>query len=208
MKILDRKFYADDTILTAQKLLGKLIVKNEKYGKVTSGVIVETEAYVGQYDEACHAFNKTTGRSRFLYPEGGVSYVYFIYGNYYCFNVVTEREGIGAAVLIRAVEPVDGTEIMKRRRKNAAKPEDLTNGPAKFCMAFGIGREHNQLDLTASESTIRIYDTGRKNFDIMQSKRIGIVKSAELPFRYFIKDNAYVTKHKLNTNAIKLIKKI
>jgi len=204
MKILGKKFYVRDTLIAAQGLLGKLIVKSENNGRVTSGVIVETEAYLGLNDKACHAYNKTTGRSRFLYSEGGVSYVYFIYGNYYCFNVVTEEAGTGAAVLIRAVEPVEGIDIMKKRRKNIKKPEDLTNGPAKFCLAFGIGKQHNQLELTAPGGIIGIYDTGKNNFDIMQSRRIGIVKSAYLPYRYFIKDNPYVTKHKLNTNAINL----
>ena len=204
MKILEKKFYLKDTIQTAQMLLGKLIVKKEKSGKITSGVIVETEAYLGTNDEACHAYKKNTGRSRFLFQDSGKSYVYFIYGNYYCFNVVTEGESIGAAVLIRAVEPLDGVDIMKKRRHNISKPEYISNGPAKFCLAFGINKKHNELDLTNPESEIGIYNTGKRNIEIMQSKRIGIVKSANLPYRFFIKDNPYVTKHKMNKDATKL----
>ncbi len=201
MKILGRKFYLRETNAVAQDLLGKLLVKDEKNGKVTSGIIVETEAYLGESDEACHAYNKTTGRSRFLYSIGGLSYVYFIYGKYFCFNVVTEQEGIGAAVLIRAVEPVDGIGNMKRRRKNISKITELTNGPSKFCLAFGITGRHNQVDLTLPDSEIKIYDTGNRKFDIMQSARIGIIKSKDLPYRYYIKGNQYVTKHKINSDA-------
>jgi len=204
MRLLNREFYLRDTRIVARNLLGKLIVKDEKNEQKLSGIIVETEAYIGRSDEACHSYNKTSGRSRYLYSEGGLSYVYFIYGNYYCFNVVTREEGIGDAVLIRAVEPVDGIELMEKRRKSIKRKEDLTNGPSKFCMAFDIERQHNQLDLTEPSSPIRIYDIGKKKFDIMQSTRIGIIKSAELPYRYFIKDNPFVTKHKLNENAIKL----
>lgn len=169
------------------------------------GKIVETEAYLGNNDPACHAYRKLTSRNRPMFEEGGISYVYFIYGNYYCFNVVTEQKGVGAAVLIRAVEPIDGIDHMRKNRKHPANDINLTNGPAKFCMAFGIGRHDNSLDL--NEDRIRIYRNRRKdNFTISVNPRIGIKEGAELPYRFFIKDNPYVTKHKLNKEIITEIK--
>jgi DNA-3-methyladenine glycosylase len=194
---IDDKFFENGTIETAKSLLGKIIVKNEGENKYLAGKIVETEAYLGENDPACHAYLKTTGRSRVLYEEAGTIYVYFIYGNYYCFNVVTERKGIGAAVLIRAVEPIEGIDIMKKNRKNVKREFDLTNGPSKFCMAFGIGKEYNEKKLSGSGIFIAKRNLKEK-FEIVVSKRIGIVKGADLPYRFFIKNNPYVTKHKFN----------
>lgn len=194
---IDDKFFENDTIETAKSLLGKIIVKNEGKNKYLAGKIVETEAYLGENDPACHAYQKTTGRSRVLYEEAGTIYVYFIYGNYYCFNVVTERKGIGAAVLIRAVEPIEGIETMRKNRYNVKKDFDLTNGPSKFCMAFGIGREFNEKKLSGDGIYIAAAES-KERFETAASKRIGIVKGEDLPYRFFIKNNPYVTKHKFN----------
>jgi DNA-3-methyladenine glycosylase len=202
--LIDRKLYSKDTLTVAKKLLGCYITKEmQKYTLVAK--IVETEAYLGNNDPACHAFQKLTNRNRPMFEEGGISYVYFIYGNYYCFNVVTEQKGIGAAVLIRAVEPIDGIDQMRKNRKYQVKDINLTNGPAKFCMAFDIGRQDNSLNLT--EDRIRIYRSKRKeDFTIAITPRIGIKDGAEFPYRFFIKDNPYVTKHKLNKEIITEIK--
>lgn len=203
-KVLNRRLYLDDTITVAKKLLGKYIEKD--FGKHRlKAKIVETEAYLGNSDPACHAYRRVTNRNKPMFEEGGISYVYFIYGNYYCFNVVTESKGTGSAVLIRAVEPVGGIEYMKKNRQMPDGGVNLTNGPAKFCMAFKIGREDNAIDLC--EDRIKIYSNSiRDNFTIAVTERIGIKEGAELPYRFFIKGNHYVTKHKLNNKIIAEIK--
>ena len=194
---IKRSFFLQNTIIVAKELLGKIIVKKIYKNTTLAGKIVETEAYIGEYDPACHAYQKLSGRSSVLYEDGGTIYVYFIYGNYYCFNVVTEKEGIGSAVLIRAVEPLDGREIMKENRPGINRIYDLTNGPSKFCMAFEIDKKFNNKKL--SEDGIFISEPMHKEkFEIKTSKRIGIVKGADFPYRFFIKDNPYVTRHKFN----------
>ena len=193
-----------DTITVAQKLLGCLITK-ETPNYTLSARIVETEAYLGNNDPACHAYRKLTDRNRPMFEYGGISYVYFVYGNYFCFNVVTENKGTGSAVLIRAVEPIEGIHEMRKNRNYPIGDVNLTNGPAKFCMAFDIGRKDNSLDLT--EDRIKIFRKKRRDsFTIAVTTRIGIKEGAELPYRFFIKDNAYVTKHRLNKEIIKEIK--
>ncbi len=203
-KLLNKKFYLQDTITVAQMLLGKIIEKDCGSYKLRAR-IVETEAYLGNSDPACHAYRKLTERNKPMFEEGGISYVYFIYGNYYCFNVVTESKGTGSAVLIRAVEPLEGIEHMAKNRKHEVHGVNLTNGPAKFCMAFGIGRSDNAIDLC--EDRIKIYSNGKaENFSVAVTERIGIKEGAELPYRFFIKENQYVTKHKLNNKIIAEIK--
>ena len=140
-----------------------------------------------------------------MFENGGITYVYFIYGNYYCFNVVTESEGIGAAVLIRGVEPINGIAVMKRNRGIIHKDYDLTNGPSKFCLAFDIDKKDNKIDLTKDKIFFAKYRKKEKII-INVAKRIGIREGAELPYRYFIKDNPFVTKHKLNKEIITEIK--
>ena len=203
--LVHRKYYLKGTLTVAKELLGCYITKEfPKYA--LKGKIVETEAYLGSNDPACHAYRKLTNRNRPMFEEGGISYVYFVYGNYFCFNVVTENKGTGSAVLIRAVEPIEGIDEMRRNRKYPIGDVNLTNGPAKFCMAYDIGRKDNSLDLT--EGRIKIYRKRRRdNFTIAVTTRIGIKEGAELPYRFFIKDNEYVTKHKLNKNIMTEIKR-
>ena len=198
--LLEKKLYLKDTVTVAKELLGCVITKEmPKY--TLRARIVETEAYLGNNDPACHAYRKLTNRNRPMFEEGGISYVYFIYGNYYCFNVVTEQKGTGAAVLVRAAEPLEGTDFMRKNRKYPVSDADLMNGPSKFCMAFGIGRYDNTLDLT--EERIKIYRKKKRDkFTIAVSPRVGIKEGADFPYRFFIKDNAYVTKHKLNKYII------
>lgn len=191
-------FFKKDTILVSKQLLGKILVRKIDKKSYISGKIVEVEAYIGEHDPACHAFQKVSGRSSVLYEDGGTIYVYFIYGNYYCFNIVTEKKGIGCAVLIRAVEPVEGIEIMKEFRPNIKNIYDITNGPSKLCLAFDIDKKFNNRKL--SENGIFVSEPLKnEKFVIKTSKRIGIVKGADFPYRFFIKDNPYVTKHKFNS---------
>jgi len=186
MKILPVKFYERDTLKVAKELLGKIIVKGG-----TAGIIVETEAY--KKDGASHA-SKRTPRSEIMFGPPGRAYVYFIYGNYYCLNFVTEKNGIPGAVLIRAVEPIKGINIMKRRRK-CDDIRNLTSGPGKLCQAFGITKEHNGTSLI--NGPIKVLDNKMK-FEIGVSKRIGISgKDADLPWRFYIKGNEFVSKRKI-----------
>jgi DNA-3-methyladenine glycosylase len=197
---LGREFYLQDTLTVSKKLLGKYLVR--KIGSIyLAGKIAETEAYLGDSDPACHAFGRITPRNQTLYEEGGIAYDYFIYGNYYCFNVVTEKRGIGAAVLIRAVEPVSGTEIMKINRPGIKNDFDLTNGPAKLCLSMDIDKKLNGADLTGRE--IFIADPlNKEKITAAVTKRIGIEKGADLPYRFFIKGNHYITKHKFNKEIL------
>jgi DNA-3-methyladenine glycosylase len=201
---LNKAFYTRDTVTVAKELLGKYIFKKSGKGFL-AGKIVETEAYLGDEDPACHAFKKITRRNEPMFEEGGITYVYFIYGNYYCFNVVTESQGIGAAVLIRGVEPINGIGSMKRNRGVIHKDCDLTNGPSKFCLAFNIDKKDNKIDLTEDKIFFAKYRKKENNI-INVAKRIGIREGTELPYRYFIKGNPYVTKHKLNKEILTEIK--
>ncbi|MHA1675849.1 MAG: DNA-3-methyladenine glycosylase, partial [Candidatus Njordarchaeales archaeon] len=132
---LNRNFYERYTVDVARDLLGKVLVRVLSSEQILAGIIVETEAYRGQDDPASHAYGRKTPRNAIMYGKPGYSYVYFIYGMYHCLNVVTEPEGVPAAVLIRAVEPIFGIELMKKYR-NTDKISNLTNGPGKLCQAF------------------------------------------------------------------------
>lgn len=155
---------------------------------------METEAYGGLEgldDAASHAYRGTTNRNRVMFGTAGMSYVYFIYGMYHCFNIVTEKRGIGAAVLIRALEPVEGIELMRRRRRKQ-RPIDLTNGPGKLCMAMNIHRRHNGIDLTGNR--IFVLNDNQKINTIQESTRVGIRHARDKLWRFFIADNPYVSK--------------
>jgi len=199
---LKKSFFTRDTITVARELLGKKIIKFEG-DKTLSGYITETEAYTGMNDPASHSYGGITKRNSVMFEDGGILYVYFIYGNYFCLNVVTEKKGSGSAVLIRAVEPDEGIEIMKMRRPNAKNLPELTNGPGKLCLAFGITKKHNGISLKKKEIIIA---KGIKKISIMKSTRIGISRDDKYLYRFFIKDNNFVSKHKYNKIA-KPIKK-
>lgn len=143
--ILNRKFYHRDTLRVARDLLGKKLVRRTGR-EILSGMIVETEAYCGQADSACHAHRGKTLRNAVMFGKPGHAYVYFTYGMHYMLNLVTEEEGNPCAVLIRAIEPIDGIEAMEARRKKKGK--QLTNGPAKLCQALSIDKSLNGWDLT------------------------------------------------------------
>ncbi len=194
---LDKSFYKRDLLLVAKELLGKVIVKRTE-SEILSGRIVEVEAYDGEIDEAAHTYIGKTKRNEVMFGEGGRLYVYMSYGVHFCANVVTGREGKGTAVLIRAVEPVDGIEVMIKNRfgrnlKRESEIYNLTSGPGKVCNAFKISGEHYGTDLTGN----KIYLTTsplRSGEKIGKSKRIGISKSTTLPWRFFIKDNPYLSR--------------
>ncbi|PJI09038.1 MULTISPECIES: DNA-3-methyladenine glycosylase [Clostridium] len=200
MKLM-REFYSRDTIAVAKELLGKILV-HEINGVKTSGKIVETEAYRGIKDKGAHAYGgRRTPRNEALYGPAGYSYVYFIYGLYYCMNVVAMKEGIPEGVLIRAIEPVSGIETMSERRfkkpyseLNKYQLKNLTNGPSKLCSAMDIAREQNSMDLLGDELYIEDGDSGA--FEIIEAKRVGIDYAEEAKdylWRFYIKGNKYVS---------------
>ncbi|MFH1454310.1 MAG: DNA-3-methyladenine glycosylase [Armatimonadota bacterium] len=185
MCVLPYEFYNRDTRIVGRELLGKLLV-NES----TAGIIVETESYMGENDPASHAARKKTPRNSVMFGSSGVSYVYFIYGNHYCFNVVAHKDNIAGAVLIRAVEPSLNTGLMIKRRKiNDIK--NLTNGPGKLTQALGINKKHN--GITLLKGGLYIKDTGLKVKNTAKSSRIGIKEGTELLYRYYIKGNPFVS---------------
>lgn len=196
-KKLKRNFYTRDLLLVARELLGKILVK-ENGKEILSGKIVEVEAYDGDTDEAAHTFIGKTKRNEVMFGEGGFLYVYFTYGAHFCCNVVTGIEGKGTAALIRAVEPAEGVEKMitnrfGRKLINEKEKHNLTNGPGKVCQAFKINKEHYGIDLTGNE----IYLLNRpklKDEEIVVTQRVGIKKSVHFPWRFYIKDNPYVSR--------------
>lgn len=201
-KKLHRNFYGKDTILVAKNLLGKVLV-HEINGKKLSGKIVETEAYKGITDKAAHAYkNRYTKRTEALYGPCGFSYVFMIYGMYYCFNAVTESEGIPEGVLIRALEPLTCLEDMSLNRYkkeynllNKSQIKNLTNGPGKLCKALLIDKSQNKNDLCKSD--LYIEDSNTEDFNIKSSKRIGVdyaKEAADYPWRFYIENNPYVSK--------------
>lgn len=191
-RILSRDFYNRDTEIVAQELLGSIVECTTPDG-IASAMIVETEAYIGEHDLACHAAAGLTKRTEPLYGPPGVSYVYFIYGVHWCFNAVTRASGLPGAVLVRAVEPVSGLALMRERRGEKAKPIDLTNGPGKLCEALGITGSHNRLTLQRKPLVIR---EGRKvdAAEIETTPRIGISRAVDWPLRYLIRGNPYVSR--------------
>lgn len=194
IKRFPNSFFLRPTLEVAKALLGATLV-TEHNGKKTGGVIVEVEAYgCGENDEACHAHRGKTKRTEVMFEDGGVGYVYFIYGVHYCVNVVTEKKGVGAAVLIRALEPTIGIDIMERRRKLKEK-KNLTNGPGKLCGALGITRAHNGSCLRSSDKMYLI-PAGEPVDEklIIASKRIGISKAKDKLWRFCIKGNPFVSK--------------
>jgi DNA-3-methyladenine glycosylase len=179
MTILVKDFYNRDTLIVAKELLGCKISRRVE-DKVYSGIIVETEAYK-QNDPACHAYKGKTLRSSTLFKEPGLSYVYLIYGMYFCLNAVTEPLETAGAVLIRALEPLENI-------KNA-------NGPGKLCRELKISKELNEVDLTSIESDLRIekhYTVSPEN--IVSTTRIGIKCAIDYPWRFYIKDNLHISK--------------
>ncbi len=193
MQKLPRSFYTRKTSTVAKNLLGKILVR--RIGRnILTGKIVETEAYLFN-DTASHSFRGMTERNKVMFGKGGFLYVYFTYGMHYCANVVTFKEGIGEAVLIRAVEPKNGMKVMLKNRGliNERNHLKTTNGPAKLAQAFGLTKKQSGTDLTGSVIFITNGDTVPRS-KIVTTTRIGISTAKEKKLRYYIKDNAWVSK--------------
>jgi DNA-3-methyladenine glycosylase len=189
---LPKEFYNRDTEHVARELLGAVLECRTADG-IAAGRIVETEAYVGEHDLACHAAAGRTSRTEPLYGAPGIAYVYFIYGMYWCFNAVTRAEDEPSAVLVRAIEPVAGLDLMRRRRPKVKRDVELTNGPGKLCLALGIDGSSNRHPLQRPPLLIRAGDQIADR-DVTVTPRIGITQCADWPLRWFITDNAYVSK--------------
>jgi DNA-3-methyladenine glycosylase len=194
---LERKFFTrSDTLRIARELIGKLLVVPDESGTRVSGIIVETEAYLGEVDKAAHSYGgRRTARNEITYAEGGHVYVFFVYGMYYQLNLVTGAAEHPHVVLIRALEPVEGIELMRERR-GSMKDTNLTSGPGKLCIALGITRELNGEDLLGPR--IWVEEGWRvKKTEIASGPRVGIdyaEEFAEMPWRFFLKGNPYVSK--------------
>jgi DNA-3-methyladenine glycosylase len=185
-------FYDRDPRLVARALLGAVLECRTADGLV-AGRVVETEAYLGAEDPGCHAVVGRTRRTWHLFGPPGRAYVYRIYGMYWCFNAVTLPEGVGSAALVRAVEPLDGVALMRRRRPRAASDRELTNGPSKLCAAFGIDGALDGVSLQAPPLVLRAAPPV-DDADVVVTPRIGLTRGAELPYRYFVRESPYVSR--------------
>ena len=188
--ILPRSFYSRHATEVARGLLGKILVHGE-----TSGKIVETEAYIGPDDPACHAWRgRRSPMVESLYGPPGTAYVYFTYGMHWCLNAVTRREGFPAAVLLRALEPVEGLEVMRRRRGGGAVPDRrLCAGPAMLCQAFGVTGRLDSSPL--SRGALRILrDPGRGRLRVSVGPRVGITRAVDWPLRFWITGSEWASR--------------
>ena len=188
LRPLPRVFFERPVVTVARDLLGRLLVHESPEG-VTVGRIVETEAYRGADDPASHAY-RLTPRSRIMAGPPGIAYVYFTYGNHFCANVVADRKGTASAVLLRALEPVAGIDLMAARR-GTSSPRLLASGPGRLTRAMGIDRRHNGWDLTRPPLFIADARPGRRR--IAAGPRIGIRRATNRPWRFFLRDSLYVT---------------
>ncbi|HYW01182.1 MAG TPA: DNA-3-methyladenine glycosylase [Candidatus Acidoferrum sp.] len=189
--ILCRALYERDTIIVAKELLGKFVVRVVGRNRLV-GRIVEVEAYRGFDDPASHAFHGITPRTAPMFGEPGHAYVYFTYGNHYCFNVTTERTGVAGAVLIRALEPVEGVNVMKRFRPHVSTL-DITNGPGKLTKALCIDKSLNKIDLT-KRGRLFLRGNNSERVEVACSVRIGITAGTDRLWRFFVNGNPYVSR--------------
>ena len=203
VRVLPHSFYARPTLQVAEDLLGKVLVHRARQG-TASGVIVETEAYIGEDDPACHASFGRTERSDPLFGPPGFAYVYLNYGVHYLMNAVTEADGYPGAVLIRALQPLEGLELMATRRAPDGRgidEHDLCRGPGNLTKALGITITDNRLDLTTSRLTIE--DRGISVGEIATGPRIGIRVAVERPWRYWVEGHRSVSAHRRSTTKPK-----
>ena len=199
-RLLAATFYARPTAEVARRLLGQVLVSDVR-SRRTAGRIVETEAYVGPHDPACHAWGgRRTPRCEWLYGPPGTAYIYFTYGMHWCLNAVTEAPGYPAAVLIRALEPLAGLETMRRRRGGVPDGQ-LCSGPARLCEALGITGALNGVSLArraaAGGSPLRIVSDGRRpstRSRVAVTPRIGVTRAAEWPLRFLLKDSPWASR--------------
>lgn len=192
---LSRSFYERDVVSVAKDILGHFLVRKIDSSTIVVGKIVEVEAYNGKDDPASHAYKGVTPKNKIIFGKPGIAYVYMIYGMYYCLNVITEPEGIPGSVFFRAVEPLQGIKYMMQRRKtdNLLK---LTNGPGKLTIAFNITEKLNGTDMTKSGPLFIAKNKDKNFFEIISTPRIGIRVGLEYNWRFYIRDNAFVSKKK------------
>lgn len=197
MKLPKHFYLRPDVAEIARDLVGKSLFTNTN-GMITGGMIVEAEAYCGATDRACHAYkNKCTDRTKVMFDAGGIAYVYLCYGIHYLFNIVTNSEGYADAILIRAVEPTHGLDVIRMRRNSDNRSVNLTSGPGKLTKALGIDLMHNGADLTQDQIWIEDSGITFSSDHIVSTTRIGVEYSgidAFLSWRYYIKNNKWVSK--------------
>lgn len=190
-RILPRDFYARNTVKVAKDLLGKRLVRIRNKNRM-EGRIVEVEAYRGSDDPASHAFRGSTPRNAPMFGEPGHAYIYFTYGNHYCLNITTQEVGTPGAVLIRAIQPLEGMHEMRRLRPNVLD-SNLTNGPGKLTKALGIDKSLNELDMT-KRGELFVTEFDETIFKVAKSARIGISQGADRLWRFYVAGNSYVSK--------------
>jgi len=190
---VEKRFLEHDTVEAARKLLGMYLCRVTGEGLV-SGIIVETEAYLSNNDPACHASRGRTRRNATMFGAPGIAYVYFIYGNYYCFNVVAGPEGKGEAVLVRAVEPAGGLELMRKRRGEGCPDKNLASGPGKLCQAFAIDRSLDGHDLSQKPLYLAENLARPDMLTIQSTPRIGISSAQDKCLRFIVTGNKYLSR--------------
>ena len=192
-RILAPSFYARETVKVAPELLGKYLVRVIGSERLV-GRIVEVEAYRGRDDPASHAFRGPTRRNAPMYGQPGHAYIYFTYGNHYCLNITTQKPGVPGAVLLRAVQPMEGFDCIRRFRPRVSDTE-LTNGPGKLTKAFAIDKSLNEQDMTVP-GPLYVSDpqTGQSDLEIWCSARIGIRDGLDKRWRFYVKGNSYVSR--------------
>jgi DNA-3-methyladenine glycosylase len=192
-RILPPSFFSRDTVKVAGELVGKFL-ERKKGTKRMVGMIVEVEAYRGSDDPASHAFHGLTRRNAPMFGEPGHAYIYFTYGNHYCLNITTQKAGTPGAVLLRAVQPIEGMQLMRRFRPNVPDV-DLTNGPGKLTKALAIDKSLNEQVMTI-DGPLFVTDPGPTHFEIWRSTRIGIRDGQDKRWRFYIKGNPYVSRRR------------
>ena len=193
--MLDRSFYDRPALDVARDLIGLVLVRRSPEGDA-AGRIVETEAYVGLEDRASHASRGRTRRNAVMFGPPGHAYVYLVYGMHWCLNLVTGPEGTPAAVLLRAVEPVEGIEVMRARRPKARRDAQLTSGPARLSQAFAVDGSFDGADLCAAGGALFVEDRGRAVGTIVDAPRVGVDYAGEWalePFRLYEAESPYVS---------------
>jgi DNA-3-methyladenine glycosylase len=209
LRKLSRAFYMQPTLTVARKLVGKFLIRKGRENLLV-GRIVEVEAYLGELDPASHAYRGQTMRNSAMFRQGGHLYVYFTYGMHYCCNVVAEKKGKGRAILIRAVEPLQGLRSMAKRRKLFHKNDQtldqrvlikLCSGPAKLCQAFGIDLKDNGLDLCRTTTWIA-EEPGKRPTRVLSSSRIGITDGLEHLWRFYDGESPFVSRKRPATRLV------
>ena len=190
-RILPRDFYARDTVKVAKDLLGKRLVRVKDKNRM-EGRIVEVEAYRGLDDPASHAFRGPTPRNAPMFGEPGHAYIYFTYGNHYCLNITTQEVGTPGAVLLRAIQPLEGMREMRLLRPNV-QDSNLTNGPGKLTKALGIDKSLNEVDMT-KRGGLFVTESDETIFNVAKSVRVGISQGADRLWRFYVAGNSYVSK--------------